>query len=468
MLAGRGVVIVPPEEGRLAGGDIGKGRLADPATVVDAVIALFADGPLDGRSVLISAGGTREPIDPVRFLGNRSSGKQGHALAEVAAAMGAKVTLVTTAGLPSSPTITRVDVETAAQMHEAIAGRAPTADIVIMAAAVADFRPVGASTQKIKKADGTPTVTLERTVDILGGLGAGKPSGQVLVGFAAETENMRDNALGKARTQGCRPTRCQRCVRPRRRIRPRYECGDHLRLRRVGTGNLLERQDCNCKGGARRCPGAVARHRKQKPVNKNFTFTSESVTEGHPDKMADQISDAILDAIARAGSAEPGGMRDHGHHRVGHRRRRDFHLGLRRHPVGGSANDHPDRLRHRDLRLRRQDLRCDGGHRRAVGRHRPGCRQVRRGPHRDGQWRRLRRAGRRGPGHDVRLRLQRDRRLDAAADPPGTQDGRTVGRGPAGRHRSLPPPRRQDPGHLRLRRRQTGQPQDRAHLDPTR
>lgn len=202
VLAGRGVVIVPPEEGRLAGGDIGKGRLADPATVVDAVIALFADGPLDGRSVLISAGGTREPIDPVRFLGNRSSGKQGHALAEVAAAMGAKVTLVTTAGLPSSPTITRVDVETAAQMHEAIAGRAPTADIVIMAAAVADFRPVGASTQKIKKADGTPTVTLERTVDILGGLGAGKPSGQVLVGFAAETENMRDNALGKLERKG--------------------------------------------------------------------------------------------------------------------------------------------------------------------------------------------------------------------------------------------------------------------------
>ncbi len=202
VLAGRGVVIVPPEEGRLAGGDIGKGRLADPATVVDAVIALFADGPLAGRSVLISAGGTREPIDPVRFIGNRSSGKQGHALAEVAAAMGADVTLVTTAGLPSSPTITRVEVETAAQMHEAIAGRAPTADIVIMAAAVADFRPVGASTQKIKKADGTPTVTLEPTVDILGGLGAGKPSGQVLVGFAAETENMRDNALGKLERKG--------------------------------------------------------------------------------------------------------------------------------------------------------------------------------------------------------------------------------------------------------------------------
>ncbi len=202
VLADRGVIIVPPEEGRLAGGDIGKGRLAEVATVVDAVVALFADGPLGGRTVLISAGGTREPIDPVRFLGNRSSGKQGHALAEVAAAMGAEVTLVTTAGLASSSTITRIDVETAAEMHEAVAGRARAADVVIMAAAVADFRPVGASTQKIKKANGPPTVTLEQTVDILGELGAGKPDGQVLVGFAAETENLRDNALGKLKRKG--------------------------------------------------------------------------------------------------------------------------------------------------------------------------------------------------------------------------------------------------------------------------
>ncbi len=193
----RGVVIVPPEEGRLAGGDMGKGRLADPATVVDAVLNVFADGPLSGRSVLVTAGGTREPLDPVRYLGNRSSGKQGHAIAETAASMGATVTLVTTAGLESSGRIKRVDVETAAEMHDAVMAKSGDADVVIMSAAVADFRPVGVSTQKIKKVDGPPTVGLERTVDILAQLGAQKPSGQVLVGFAAETENLRDNALGK-------------------------------------------------------------------------------------------------------------------------------------------------------------------------------------------------------------------------------------------------------------------------------
>lgn len=202
VLRNRGVVIVPPEEGRLAGGDIGKGRLADPATVVDAVLGLFATGPLSGRSVMISAGGTREALDPVRFIGNRSSGKQGHALAEVALSMGADVTLVTTADQPSSPRINRVDVNTAAEMHEAISSRSAKTDVVIMAAAVADFRPVGASTQKIKKADGTPTVLLEQTVDILAELGANKPAEQVLVGFAAETENMRDNALGKLKRKG--------------------------------------------------------------------------------------------------------------------------------------------------------------------------------------------------------------------------------------------------------------------------
>ncbi len=202
VLRNRGVVIVPPEEGRLAGGDIGKGRLADPATVVEAVLGLFSDGPLSGRSVMISAGGTREPLDPVRYIGNRSSGKQGHALAEVALSMGAEVTLVTTSDLGSSSRIDRVDVETAAEMHEAITSRSATKDVVIMSAAVADFRPLGASTQKIKKADGTPTVLLEQTVDILGELGANKPAGQVLVGFAAETENMRDNALGKLKRKG--------------------------------------------------------------------------------------------------------------------------------------------------------------------------------------------------------------------------------------------------------------------------
>jgi phosphopantothenoylcysteine decarboxylase/phosphopantothenate--cysteine ligase len=202
VLADRGVVIVPPEEGRLAGGDIGKGRLADPATVVEAVTALFADRPLAGRSVLVTAGGTREPLDPVRFIGNRSSGKQGHAVAQVAAEMGADVTLVTTVGLSTAAGVTRIDVETAAEMHAAVMDRARTADVVVMTAAVADFRPVDQADQKIKKADGPPVVRLEQTVDILAGLGADKPAGQVLVGFAAETENLRDNALGKLERKG--------------------------------------------------------------------------------------------------------------------------------------------------------------------------------------------------------------------------------------------------------------------------
>ncbi|MEM7322275.1 MAG: bifunctional phosphopantothenoylcysteine decarboxylase/phosphopantothenate--cysteine ligase CoaBC [Actinomycetota bacterium] len=202
VLRDRGVVIVPPEEGRLAGGDIGKGRLADPATVVDAVVGLFADGPLRGRSVLITAGGTREPIDPVRYIGNRSSGKQGHALAEEASMMGADVTLVTTSSLPSSSRIQRVEVATAAEMLDAVTSISVDNDVVVMSAAVADFRPVGASTQKIKKADGPPTVTLEQTVDILAQLGTQKPTGQVLVGFAAETNNVRENALGKLKRKG--------------------------------------------------------------------------------------------------------------------------------------------------------------------------------------------------------------------------------------------------------------------------
>lgn len=202
VLRDRGVVIVPPEEGRLAGGDIGKGRLADPATVVEAIVALFADGPLSGRSVLVTAGGTREPIDPVRYIGNRSSGKQGHALAEVALSLGADVTLVTTADQQASGRINRMDVNTAAEMHAAVTSRSAASDVIIMAAAVADFRPVDAVDQKIKKADGPPTVGLEQTVDILAELGTQKPSGQVLVGFAAETQNLRENALGKLKRKG--------------------------------------------------------------------------------------------------------------------------------------------------------------------------------------------------------------------------------------------------------------------------
>ena len=197
VLAARGVVIVPPEEGRLAGGDIGKGRLADPATVVDAVVELFADRPLAGRSVLVTAGGTREAIDPVRYLGNRSTGKQGYAIAEEAHRQGADVTLVTTVEREAPAGVKRVDVVTAADMHDAVLGLATDMDIVVMAAAVADFRPVAIADEKLKKTDGVPEIRLERTVDILAALGAAKRDGQVLVGFAAETSDLRAHAADK-------------------------------------------------------------------------------------------------------------------------------------------------------------------------------------------------------------------------------------------------------------------------------
>ena len=196
------MVIVPPEEGRLAGGDIGKGRLAEPATVVQAVVGLFTPGPLTGRTVVVTAGGTREAIDPVRYIGNRSSGRQGHALAAEAAAQGADVVLVTTSSLPTPAGVTRIDVESAAEMHDAVLARSSAADIVIMAAAVADFRPADIADQKLKKADGAPAVSLEPTIDILAALGADKPARQVLVGFAAETENLMENARGKLERKG--------------------------------------------------------------------------------------------------------------------------------------------------------------------------------------------------------------------------------------------------------------------------
>jgi phosphopantothenoylcysteine decarboxylase/phosphopantothenate--cysteine ligase len=155
-----------------------------------------------GLHVLVTAGGTREPIDPVRYVGNRSSGKQGHALAAEAAARGAKVTLVTTVGLPAPAGADVVRVETAAQMAEAVARVAPGADVVVMAAAVADFRPVQVADRKIKKSGGVPQIVLEPTVDILAGLGARKPPGQTLVGFAAETNDMRHNAASKLVDKG--------------------------------------------------------------------------------------------------------------------------------------------------------------------------------------------------------------------------------------------------------------------------
>jgi phosphopantothenoylcysteine decarboxylase/phosphopantothenate--cysteine ligase len=202
LLASRGVRIVAPAEGRLAGGDLGKGRLADPADIVAAAVATLRAPDLEGLHVLVTAGGTREPIDPVRFIGNRSSGKQGHALAEEAWSRGAKVTLVTTTDRPVSVDIDVVRVATASEMEQAVMARAPAADVVVMAAAVADFRPAQVAATKIKKTEGVPAVVLEATTDILAGLGAAKPPTQTLVGFAAETSDVRDNAEAKLARKG--------------------------------------------------------------------------------------------------------------------------------------------------------------------------------------------------------------------------------------------------------------------------
>jgi phosphopantothenoylcysteine decarboxylase / phosphopantothenate---cysteine ligase len=202
-LASRRVRVVPPADGRLAGGDVGAGRLAEPDDIVAAVEAVLAGGrSLAGVRVLVTAGGTREAIDPVRFIGNRSSGKQGHAVAAEAARRGANVTLVTTTGLPAPPGAEVVRVESAEEMEAAVRGAAPDADIVVMAAAVADFRPKVAADQKMKKDAGPPELVLEPTPDILAGLAGRRGRGQVLVGFAAETSDVVAHARDKVIRKG--------------------------------------------------------------------------------------------------------------------------------------------------------------------------------------------------------------------------------------------------------------------------
>jgi phosphopantothenoylcysteine decarboxylase / phosphopantothenate---cysteine ligase len=214
----RGVEIVPPESGRLAGGDEGEGRLADPAVIVHRVLRRLGDLPsgspgtggtvrdMEGLRVVVSAGGTREPLDPVRFITNRSSGKQGHAVAAAAARRGADVTLVTASplALPSdvAALVTRVDVETAAEMEDALTRTAPDADVVIMAAAVADFRPKASAETKLSKEDGVPELVLEPTPDILAGLAARRRAEQLLVGFAAETHDAVERARRKLERKG--------------------------------------------------------------------------------------------------------------------------------------------------------------------------------------------------------------------------------------------------------------------------
>lgn len=198
VLRSRGVIIVEPQSGRLAGGDIGTGRLADTDSIASAIDSVLASShDLSGVSVLVTAGGTREPIDAVRVIANRSSGKQGYAIAENAARRGATVTLVSTVDRPTLASITVIPVETADDMLRAVTCHSDSSDVIVMSAAVADFRPVQRSDGKIKKADGVPEIVLEKTPDILAGLGARKREGQILVGFAAETEDLIVHAQDK-------------------------------------------------------------------------------------------------------------------------------------------------------------------------------------------------------------------------------------------------------------------------------
>ena len=211
-LRGDGVHVVPPARGRLTGADTGAGRLPEPADIARLAWLLLDGGSLpwdlEGKRVVVTSGGTREEIDPVRFLGNRSSGKQGHAIAAVAAARGAEVTLVTSADLPTPPAVTTVHIESAMELREQTLRAAAEADVVIKAAAVADFRPTHVSDSKLKKgSDEEPAeIRLERNPDILADLVAergtgGVPESCVLVGFAAETGDASGSVLEHGRAK---------------------------------------------------------------------------------------------------------------------------------------------------------------------------------------------------------------------------------------------------------------------------
>ena len=206
VLASRGTYFVDPGAGYLACGWIGKGRLAEPADIVRAAEQLLTPaGPLRGRTVVVTAGPTREAIDPVRFVGNRSSGKMGYALASAARSRGASVVLVSgPTDLQPPPGVELVRVTTAAEMRDVVVARAPQADVVIMAAAVADYAPATAPAQKIHKESDTLTLSLVRTPDILAELGKLRAGSDrpILVGFAAETTDVVASARRKRRDKG--------------------------------------------------------------------------------------------------------------------------------------------------------------------------------------------------------------------------------------------------------------------------
>jgi phosphopantothenoylcysteine decarboxylase/phosphopantothenate--cysteine ligase len=197
-LRSRGVTIIGPAEGEQACGETGAGRMVEPADILAALLPRQGSvGALAGRKVLITAGPTRERIDPVRFITNRSSGKMGYAVAEAARAAGAEVVIVSgPVNVPTPAGVKRVDVETAEQMMDAVRARLPGTDIFIAAAAVSDYRPVQAAVEKIKKTSDSLMLALSRTTDILATVAGGSPR-PFVVGFAAETQNVERNALAK-------------------------------------------------------------------------------------------------------------------------------------------------------------------------------------------------------------------------------------------------------------------------------
>ena len=198
LLRGRGVTLAGPVEGRLASGEVGMGRLADQEDILRALRSVLPGvRDMEGLSVLVSAGGTRESLDPVRYIGNRSSGLMGHAVAAAAEARGADVTLVTTSRLVPPRGVHVVKVDSAAEMAEALHGRAAASDILVMAAAVADFRPRSRAAQKVRKADVPEALDLELNEDIVASIDPDAGGRLVKVGFAAETQDLLARAQEK-------------------------------------------------------------------------------------------------------------------------------------------------------------------------------------------------------------------------------------------------------------------------------
>ncbi|HVN13052.1 MAG TPA: bifunctional phosphopantothenoylcysteine decarboxylase/phosphopantothenate--cysteine ligase CoaBC [Kineosporiaceae bacterium] len=266
-LRGRGVVVLDPDSGRLTGADSGAGRLPEPDSILVAALTLLRRGAaapdLAGRRVVVSAGGTREPLDPVRYLGNRSSGRQGYALAATAAARGAGVTLVAAnSALPPPAGVEVVPVGTAEELRRSVQAAAAAhggADAVVMAAAVADFRPAKVSETKIKKTDdptGVPHLELERTPDVLVELVARRRPGQVVVGFAAETGDDAGDVLAHAR----------------------------VKLARKGCDLLV----VNDVSG-----GAVFGHGRNAVTILDAVGGTRAVAEGSKDEVADAVWDAV-------------------------------------------------------------------------------------------------------------------------------------------------------------------------------